>query len=103
MMVAMHVLTVMSGYVSNAGATVCTVCVAGEYDDGFNTCTDCDDGSVSNAGATVCTVCAAGTYDDGSNACTDCDDGYVSNAGSTVCTMCARLERMMMAVIHVLM
>ena len=46
MMVTIHVLTVMTGYVSTSGATsVCTVVCSGigEYDDGNNVCTDCAD------------------------------------------------------------
>ena len=72
------------GQGSSNGASVCTDCVAGKYDDGNNLCQPCDAGSFSAAGASSCdSSCPAGTYGRmGETTCSDCDAGKYASLGA---------------------
>ena len=84
----------LPGYYSDSGATVCTACPLGTYDDGNNECMPCLDGTYNNLLAqTTCALCPAGTANMNINqvsinACIKCLPGSFSIAGSSQCTLC---------------
>ena len=75
------------------GATECTACEAGTYQDG-NTCDNCPAGTYQSAtGQSSCTKCAAGKFSATLGAidestCIDCPAGEESEQGASVCTKC---------------
>ena len=84
-----------------AGATSCSLCIAGTADeDGLpaTACTACTVGKYSAESSESCTDCAAGTIDEDSNAasaCTPCAIGKFSSSarsGTDACVACAAGE-----------
>ena len=84
--------TCLAGTYSLAGASSCTPCNAGYYQNqaGQSTCIACPSPTIStSSGSSSCTPCAAGTfYISASSSCSPCSAGYFSPAGSLSCTAC---------------
>lgn len=86
-----------AGHFTAAGATLCTTCAAGQYDNDAGAgnissatpCVSCAAGKASAGGGTECSACAAGQYAAaGSSACAGCPAGsYDHDADAT--TPCA--------------
>jgi alpha-tubulin suppressor-like RCC1 family protein len=77
------------GYVSVAGALVCTPCWAGTFATA-NGCVPCDEGSFSGAVASACTTCARGSFADkrGSAGCVACTEAGQWTNGKQPCATC---------------
>lgn len=65
------------GQFSDAGASECGACVAGQIQDSPTSCSKCDPGKFAKAGATTCSKCEVGRYASGTGAgeCTLCPTG----------------------------
>ena len=97
------------GFFSLDGASTCTQCAPGKYEDNnecvsctagkYNSdtndiCLDCADGFYSNEGASICTVCNPGKYEDAiqfDNKCLECDAGKFKDNSNydNICLDCA--------------
>ena len=86
-----------AGYYSGSGATTCSNCQTGKYQNngGQSSCKDCSAGKASNTVAapaeSTCVSCNAGYYQpsSGSTSCILCGVGqYQANTGETACNSC---------------
>ena len=71
------------GQFSDAGASECGACVAGQIQDSPTSCSRCDPGQFAKAGAITCSMCEVGRYASGYGAgeCTLCPTGKYQEPG----------------------
>lgn len=72
------------GQFSDAGASECGACVAGQIQDSPTSCSRCDPGQFAKAGAITCSMCEVGRYASGYGAgeCTLCPTGKYQEPGA---------------------
>ena len=81
------------GYYSNPGASICSACLIGTYNEN-NNCSACPVGTYNNLTAqTTCALCPAGSasLDIGAiniTTCIICSPGSFSSVGSAACSLC---------------